>query len=1646
MRNEPTSSPAAWFLLSALSAAAAPALAQAPPGGSVVNVASAEIPTAPGSPPVVLLSNPVFTPVAASLPLRVTKSCDPSGTLTPGAQVTFSLQVENPSGVALTGVVVTDPLDPLLLAPTAFTTGSVSDAGPGGGLVALTGTYDAASRILRWDAPVVPAGARFTLTFTAAIDPSSPDDAVVRNVSRQTSDQDPAGTESNEVVLAVVAPALSLDKRASRDRAEVGDPIGYTILAGNVSATLDLRSVKVTDLLPDGFRYREGSARLDGVSIADPGGAARGGRSLLFDLGDLPLGAVRRITYVAVPSPRSDGRDAANQAWAEAATPAGAAVRAGPARAVVRVSGSLLSGEAVVLGRVFLDDDRDGVFDEGEAGVPAVRVYLEDGTYTLTDVVGKYHIEGVRPGLHVVKVDQATLPEGLGPVRAWSRSAGTPGTAFTDVGPDQLFKANVALGGFGIGMARLRARAVYRKLGRGTEGEEISELQEVVFPPLPAAALFEPGTDAPKRSAPAVVQAYAAMLRERGGRLASLEVEPASYPLADEALMVRRAELLRADLGRLILAEARPAPPAAGPAAGAAPGRPPAERAGGPVAPPGALEMADPVAAAVASGGGTSRLDAAAAAGPQATADLAALEAAVSRMTAEPEIVAPAAEVLLPAPRGTVDVKLPAGLTPRLRVNGETVGNDQIAVRVSTSRSGAVFYRYLGVPLREGRNTIVLEGLDQWGSAVAWVERIARRVGRPGRVELTAEEGRQEADGRTPARVRAAVADADGLPVVDGTLVTLESDGAGFVGRDADAGMEGFQASTRDGAAVAMLAPSARVTEVTVRARAGEVASEATVPLQPELRPWIVAGVGEANVGRRGPAVTGGPGGPTLADLLEEDGGASGRMALFARGRIFGASSLTMAYDSGRSRDRDEVFRRIAPDRFFPVYGDGSIQGNDVESQGKLSLKLQQPRSSLTVGDFTTSLAGGDLLRYDRALTGGAGAVAVNGFTVQSFGATTPQSLVRDELAGGGISGPYRLTRRPVVIGSERVTLETRDRFHPERLLDARPMARFADYAIDYENGAVLFKQPVGFQDDAFNPVAIVVLYEVLGGSGRETVAGGRVGYRLGGLGALGATYVTEGREAGAFVLRGVDLGLKRALGAGSLEFSGEAAASQTSGDDPAGAVSLRAAAALGRSVTFGATYRNVAAGFGNPSRAGAADVGTLRWGVDGAAKLPGGGRLKGEVFSQEDDLRAQRRRVGALDFERSAGRLTVRSGLMDLRALDPISGEIEGSRLVSAGLGLRLGERFEGSARRQQVVWGAALQDYPTRTALGLSWRLTEDVRSFLRQELDQSDAGDAARTVLGMESRITRDTVVESRYSIEDSLAGSRGQAHLGVRTKLPLDGDWRGDVSAERVATARGASTGDFTAAGVGFEYLPARVKFTTRYEIRLGTEQDEHVLTAGGATRLTGAVSLFSRQRLFVVNPADGGSRVDGDGLVGLAFRPVADDRLNVLFKMQGVKGDGARGAGAPAARSYLGTLEANYQPVARLHLMSRLALKDSRDVLDAERYSTRSWLGEARALVDLGARFNAGLAGRLLRQAATGSRVTGIGVEGGWQVLPDVWLVGGYNVTGFGETGFGDGERRNAGPFLTARFKFDEETLVGLSRRLSAAPAAPGPRP
>ena len=121
-------------------------------------------------------------------------------------------------------------------------------------------------------------------------------------------------------------------------------------------------------------------------------------------------------------------------------------------------------------------------------------------------------------------------------------------------------------------------------------------------------------------------------------------------------------------------------------------------------------------------------------------------------------------------------------------------------------------------------------------------------------------------------------------------------------------------------------------------------------------------------------------------------------------------------------------------------------------------------------GDFDTGFTVTELTRYNRSLSGLRSDYAGERVSVSAFAARTDTGLVQDELRGDGTAGLYRLSRAPIVIGSDKLRIEVRDRFEITRVVESRELSRFIDYDLDYERGTVFFKEPVQNRDHRAQP------------------------------------------------------------------------------------------------------------------------------------------------------------------------------------------------------------------------------------------------------------------------------------------------------------------------------------------------------------------------------------------------------------------------------------------------------------------------------------------------------------------------------------------------------------------------------------------------
>ena len=218
--------------------------------GSLVNdvaVTSPDVegPVTPPSKPTVDVVPSPDEPVVA-----VSKVATADAAVT-GGQLTYYITVTNSGAQDAAGVLVTDPLPPGLVYASASDGGAYRN-----GLVSWTVDLPAqSSRQLAVTANVTAKSGELVNTATAVHDGAA-------TVSNYVSTEVTSGAKPKD------EPQLSLKKTSSVTQATVGSEIPFTLTLTNTGAG-DAKGVALTDALPEGLEYVEGSASPAPESAAD---------------------------------------------------------------------------------------------------------------------------------------------------------------------------------------------------------------------------------------------------------------------------------------------------------------------------------------------------------------------------------------------------------------------------------------------------------------------------------------------------------------------------------------------------------------------------------------------------------------------------------------------------------------------------------------------------------------------------------------------------------------------------------------------------------------------------------------------------------------------------------------------------------------------------------------------------------------------------------------------------------------------------------------------------------------------------------------------------------------------------------------------------------------------------------------------------------------------------------------------------------------------------------------------------------------------------------------------------------------------------------------------------------------------------------
>lgn len=1455
---------------------------------------------------------------------------------------------------------------------------------------------------------------------------------------------------------------VSITKAAGKSTVAVGEFVPYTLTVRNGSKSA-ITGVHVADKLPPGFRYQAGSARLDGVALADPTISADG-RELNFLIGTLPGSGsdhpLLTLNYVALVGASAPMGTADNVAWV-------AGLTSNVAHASVLVRDDLNRERIILAGRVtVVDSCRDDEKDDKTTlpvALSDVRVMLQDGTYVLTDKEGRWHIDNLRAGTHVVQIDETTMPQDFEyeACEQNTRTGGRNFSQFVNVRPGSLWRADF----------RYMKVASCLRQSIQVQGKTVQiDLEAPVANQGVNATIMFPG-----------VNLVAGSVMLDGKPLAQAEG-------GDNYLVVRLGRHAKRWTHRLVF-ELDAVPRAdITVAMQLQPNNQPSQRLRSLVWKAGTvpateqcapIALPDPVAAAAAA-----KAEAEAKAEAQTQSARAQLQL-IEQLPYDDKWVAGAApgiEWLHPQtgfapalPLIKIAIKHGPKDVVELKVNGALVNPIRFEGSVSNPANTVALSNWRAVDLRDGANGMDVTVRDPEGKVLFQEHRDIHYTVSPAKGVFDATKSNLVADGRTPPVIAVRMLDRLDKPVRRGaggefSLAAPYQTMSQTEGLQREALTGNLGGKTRyeigeDGVALIRLQPTTQAGEVVLNFDfGGGKFQEIRVWLTPDLREWVLVGFAQGTLSHK-----------SLSGNMENLGNAQvdsqlfdrDRVAFYAKGQVKGEYLLTAAYDSAKERGSagGQVLRQaVDPAKYYTLYADATQAQFDAASTSKLYLKIEKSQFYALFGDYDTGLTVTELGRYSRTLNGAKTEYKGDKVSYNAFASLTSQSYHKDEIQGQGISGLYRLSTRNVLVNSDKISIETRDRLHPETILKTQDYTRYLDYQIDYTEGTVFFREPILAMDNALNPVYIVAEYESDDKTAAKLTYGGRVATKVGEKSEVGLTHVHEGNVGRTATLTAADATVP--LNETTKLHAEVAQSSRNETTGPSSGSAYIVELTHNDKTNSGRVYaRAQDVGFGLGQQSSSA-IGTRKIGAEGQTQLSETTQVQGTIYREnKETLDAQRAEREVVEAKVQWTKDEVKTYLGGRLARETDTTGVDNEvRQVLAGastqvldkqLTLRVSAEIDAGSRSTGTTTGSTV--YPNRLLLGADYRLTPQTTLQAAHEIAWDKPLKVNVTRVGLRTQPWQGAELASMVGSEAGTDGGRLYSDMGLVQKLQLDEFWTADFGLSRVTTLRGTSpstlnllpsttsttttdgNGDYTAVYGGAAYKEKDWGANGRLEWRVGDTSTKVNVLLGAQRSLSAGRSMAGSLIYNVVHSDVDTSKLDVR--LSYAYRPLDPksqewmwlDRLEYVSETQQSL------ASRLLTRKLINNFNANWQPDRQTQVALQYSAKYVFDTIDQTAYKGFTDLMGVEARYDLTRCWDVGVNASMLHAWKDGSRHYQIGASVGYKVTDNVWLAVGYNQLGFNDPDFSGAQYRAKGVYVSLRAKFDQDTF-DLNNRRPTAPA------
>jgi len=1350
---------------------------------------------------------------------------------------------------------------------------------------------------------------------------------------------------------------LALHKTADKTHASIGELVRYTLTFDNTTQST-LPSIKIKDTLPLGFRYVEGSARLNQIKIGNTANANNTaqatGRSLVFTLNNVPAGASWSVDYATKITAGVQKGKAINQAEI-----VGSGIQSNLARASITIKDDLMRDKNILTGRVYIgcqttaDIDKETDKKDDVKVLKDARIYMETGRSVLSDEEGFWHMEGVDAGSHVLQLDVDSLKNEYEPIicRGNTRYSGDAQSRFVDLKAGTLWHVDF----------HVQQKADYQNTKNTKQNNNSNN------------PLQQYGSDYLKSA------------------------------------------------------------------------------------------------------------------------------------TDEFEILWPKNNYVPAISSTKIMVKSAKQHSVEVFLNGKEISPLNYDGSQSNPDKTVIIRRWVGVDIdiKNRNNTLLAILKDKSGKEIARKTHNIHFSGEPASAKYLPKQSYLIADGKTVPVIALQVFDEDGFPMRANThgYFTLEDSHYQVKTLDQDKDKLNLNESIsgqykyiigRNGIARIKLNPTTQSGELKLRLKFNDKRSDVTrssdrsslsrastsqssinnddvisVWLKPHLRKWIMVGIAEGTLGYD--TLSGNM--QSLKDLDKEDGFYKrGRVAFFAKGRVKGKYLLTVAYDTHKQKQKvgSQLGGNIDPDAWYTIYADNSNSQYDAPSSRKLYLKLEKDNFYTMFGDFHTGLSVTELAKYDRILNGIKTEYKGNRYSANAFISETSNKHQHQEIPGDGTSGLYYLNRG-IVRNSEHVKIETRDRFHSDRIIETRTLTRYQDYEIDYDAGTLFFKFPINGRDQNFNPNIIVVDYDNEDEDNHKSItAGGRVAIKTlnkrleVGLSALhaGRNKAKDDRLVATDATYSItpDTKIHAEIASSSTEASNHKS-------KQAYIIELEKQIDNMEARLY---IKKHDENFGISSQASEDSI--RKAGAEVRYKLNEKTNINAEVSHQINLSNKNERQLAQVDVEHRVNKqVAVSAGARHSR--EEIDGDKTNNNALLAGgkYTTKNGKITLRSDIEKNISSNNGSELSPDRAVVGVDVKLKHDITVFAEHETTDNGKETTHNNRVGVTKELWKGATGKSAYTQERTYQGQREYATLGLNQKVKVTDKISADFSIDTAKTIKdsrnmnienerfnenepaiqGSQRDDYTAFAVGLGANQEDWSWTTRFELRNGEVNDKINFTTGVIRHLDDGKNLSAK---FSHNQSENNT---GDYSnytrlsLGSAWHPknknfvflnrldLVDEESNNANQYPSVFADFNN---ANANNTASGLERHTQKIIHNMHYNRKISektqisihhgIKHVKDSIGGASSSSTVDTATVEMRHDINKKWDIGVLGGYLNDWDEKKVEALAGISVGVTPVDNTWLSMGYNFQGFYDKDFDKSDYKRQGPYVNFRYKFNQDSFDG----------------